>query len=68
MRLASVLLFGLPPVLGAGGFYWLRQDSGETEAASATTMVTHSDVDQSMLASGVVEASQPVSVGVRASG
>lgn len=63
LRTVIVLL-----IIAAGGLGWWSYTSRETEAAPVTVAARIGDVTETVLASGVIEAKQLVSVGARVSG
>lgn len=67
MKRATVLWLGLAVALAVGGWY-LTRDRDETGAAPPTVAVTRGTVEQTVLATGSVEALQLVSVGAQVSG
>lgn len=68
MKRSLVVVLTLALVLGGGWWGWqaVYGDSGPTAPVTAT--VTRATVERSVLATGVIEASQLVSVGARVSG
>ncbi|WP_126975491.1 efflux RND transporter periplasmic adaptor subunit [Frigidibacter oleivorans] len=61
-------LTAVAALAAAGWFGWQRLSGSATPAAPATAAVTRGTVERSVLATGVIEAAQLVSVGARVSG
>ncbi|MBC7137556.1 MAG: efflux RND transporter periplasmic adaptor subunit [Defluviimonas sp.] len=68
MKKPLVAVLALVLVLGAGWWGWQRVFGGDSAPPPATAAVTRATVERNVLATGVIEASQLVSVGARVSG
>lgn len=64
----SIIVLIVLLAAGAGGYYWYSTQRAEPPAPPSTVSVARADVETTVLASGVVEASRLTSVGAEVSG